>query len=148
MRKLAVLVILLGASTVRADAGLVELASAHDVKETVARLEAELARANVTVAARIDHAAAAAKVGEQLPPTVLLLFGNPKLGTPLMRCAPSAGIDLPLKALVRDDGRGRVTLTYSDPAWIAARHGAKACDEVVKRMAAALRAFAEAATAP
>ncbi len=65
-----------------------------------------------------------------------------------MHCAPSAGIDLPLKALVRDDGKGRVTLTYSDPVWIAARHGAKGCDEVVKKMGRALRAFAEAATAP
>jgi uncharacterized protein (DUF302 family) len=148
MQKLTALAILLLASTVRADAGLVEVASPHDVKETVARLEAALARANVSVAAKIDHAAAAAKVGEQLPPTVLLVFGNPKLGTPLMRCAPSAGIDLPLKALVRDDGKGRVTLTYSDPAWIAARHGAKGCDEVVKKMGGALRAFAEAATTP
>jgi uncharacterized protein (DUF302 family) len=147
MPKLAALVVLLLASSVRADAGLVEVKSAHDVKETVARLEAALARANVTVAAKIDHAAAAAKVGEQLPPTVLLVFGNPKLGTPLMRCAPTAGIDLPLKALVRDDGKGHVTLTYSDPAWIAARHGAKGCDEVVKKMGGALRTFAEAATA-
>ena len=144
----AVLAVLLLATTARADAGLVEVASSHDVKETVARLEGALARANVAVAARIDHAAAAAKVGEQLPPTVLLVFGNPKLGTPLMRCAPSAGIDLPLKALVRDDGKGHVTLTYSDPAWIAARHGAKGCDDVVKKMASALRSFAEAATAP
>jgi uncharacterized protein (DUF302 family) len=148
MPKLVALAVLLTASTARADAGLVEVASAHDVKETVSRLEAALARANVAVAAKIDHAAAAEKVGEQLPPTVLVVFGNPKLGTPLMRCAPSAGLDLPLKALVRDDGRGHVTLTYSDPAWVAARHGAKGCDDVVKKMRAALRAFAEAATAP
>lgn len=148
MQKLAALVVLLLASTVKADAGLVEVASPHSVKETVARLEAALARANVTLAAKIDHATAAAKVGEQLPPTVLLVFGNPKLGTPLMRCAPSTGIDLPLKALVRDDGKGRVTLTYTDPSWIAARHGAKGCDEVVRKMAGALRAFADAATAP
>jgi uncharacterized protein (DUF302 family) len=144
----AVLAVLLLTTTARADAGLVEVASSHDVKETVARFEGALARANVTVAARIDLAAAAAKVGEQLPPPVLLVFGNPKVGTPLMRCAPSAGIDLPLKALVRDDGKGHVTLTYSDPAWITARHGAKGCDDVVKQMASALRSFADAATAP
>jgi uncharacterized protein (DUF302 family) len=148
MPKLVVLAVLLSASSARADTGLVEVASAHDVKETVSRLEAALARANVAVVAKIDHAAAAAKVGEQLPPTVLVVFGNPKLGTPLMRCAPSAGLDLPLKALVRDDGKGHVTLTYSDPAWVAARHGAKGCDDVVKKMRAALRAFADAATAP
>jgi uncharacterized protein (DUF302 family) len=148
MPTIVFLAVLLFASNVRADAGLVEVASAHDVKETVARLEAALARANVAVAAKIDHAAAAAKVGEQLPPTVLLVFGNPKLGTPLMHCAPRAGIDLPLKALVREDDKGRVTLTYSDPAWIAARHGATGGDEVVKKMSSALQAFAEAATAP
>jgi uncharacterized protein (DUF302 family) len=84
MPKLIVLAVLLIGSTARADAGLVEVASAHDVKETVSRLEAALARANVAVAAKIDHAAAAEKVGEQLPPTVLVVFGNPKLGTPLM----------------------------------------------------------------
>jgi uncharacterized protein (DUF302 family) len=65
-----------------------------------------------------------------------------------MRCAPTAGLDLPLKALVTDDGKGHATVTCSDPAWIAARHGAKGCDEVVKKMAGALRSFAEAATAP
>ncbi|RPH70019.1 MAG: DUF302 domain-containing protein [Myxococcaceae bacterium] len=146
MPRSLVLTLLLFAWSARADDGLVEVASSHDVKETVSRFEAALARAKVTVVAKVDHAAAAEKVGERLPPTVLLIFGSPKLGTPLMQCAPTSGLDLPLKALVRDDGKGRVTVTYSAPVWIAARHGGKGCDEVVKKMDAALRTFVEAAT--
>ena len=129
MPRSLVLTLLLFAWSARADDGLVEVASSHDVKETVSRFEAALARAKVTVVAKVDHAAAAKKVG-----------------TPLMQCAPTSGLDLPLKALVRDDGKGRVTVTYSAPAWIAARHGGKGCDEVVKKMDAALRTFVEAAT--
>lgn len=147
MKKVTLAVLLL-ASLARADSGLVEVRSAHDVPETVARLEAALEKANVPVVAKVDHSAAAARVGEALPPTVLLVFGNPKLGTPLMRCAPTAAIDLPMKALVWKDAAGRVTLAYSDPAWIAARHGGKGCEEVVRKMAAALSRFAAAATAP
>lgn len=146
MPRSLVLFLLLFTWSARADDGLVEVASSHDVKETVSRFEAALARAKVTLAAKIDHAAAAEKVGEHLPPTVLLIFGNPKLGSPLMQCAPTAGLDLPLKALIRDDGKGRAIVTYSAPAWIAARHGGKGCDEVVKKMAAALQTFVSAAT--
>lgn len=147
-RRTAALATLLLASTAGAAPGLVEVKSAHGVPETVARLEAALREANVTVVARVDHAAAAEKVGEKLLPAVLLVFGNPKLGTPLMQCAPTAGIDLPLKALVRQDESGKVFLAYVDPAWIAERHGGRRCEEVVRKMTGALAGFAAAATSP
>ena len=94
--------------------------------------------------ARIDHAAGAQKVGKTLRPTELLIFGNPQGGTPLMECAQSAGIDLPLKALVWEDAQGQSWLGYNDPAWLAQRHGAASCP-VVENLKKALSGLADAA---
>ena len=128
--------------------GLVTLRSSHDFATTLARLAAALEAKGITVFARIDHAKGAASVGLALRPTTLVLFGNPAAGTPLMQAAQTAGIDLPLKALVWEDAEGGVHLTYNDPAWIAARH--LLGDEVrpaVAALAAALQALAGHATA-
>jgi uncharacterized protein (DUF302 family) len=102
--------------------GLVTLPSLHDFVTTLGRLTAALEAKGLAIFARIDHAAGAASVGLALPPTTLLVFGNPAGGTPLMQAAQTAGIDLPLKALVWQDADGAVRVTYNDPAWIAARH--------------------------
>lgn len=91
------------------------------------RLEEVVKQRGLTVFARIDHAAGAAKVGKTLRATELLIFGNPQGGTPLMQCAQTAGIDLPLKALVWEDASSQVWLGYNDPAFLAKRHGAAAC---------------------
>jgi uncharacterized protein (DUF302 family) len=77
----------------------------------------------VTLFAEIDHSGEAAKVGLKMPDTKLLIFGNPKAGTPLMLAAPSTAIDLPLKILVREDGQGRVWVSYSSPDYLQERHG-------------------------
>jgi uncharacterized protein (DUF302 family) len=107
--------------------GLVALKSPHAAKATMDRLEAALKEKGLTIFARIDHAAGAAKVGKQLRATELLIFGNPQGGTPFMECAQSVGIDLPLKALVWQDESGQVWLGYNDPAYLAARHGVAQC---------------------
>jgi uncharacterized protein (DUF302 family) len=99
----------------------------------------------VTVFAQIDHAAGATGVGLPLLPTTLVVFGNPAAGTPVMQAAQTAGIDLPLKALVWQGADGAVHLSYNDPAWIAARHGAGALP-ATGAMAAALKGFAGHAT--
>jgi uncharacterized protein (DUF302 family) len=125
--------------------GLVTLRSAHGFKTTLERLLQVLKAKGVTVFAQIDHAAGAAGVGMTLRPTTLVVFGNPAAGTPLMQAAQTAGIDLPLKALVWQDAEGAVHLSYNDAAWIAARHGAGALP-TVGAMAAALKAFASHAT--
>jgi uncharacterized protein (DUF302 family) len=131
-----------GAAVSQADvAGFVTVKSAHGVKQTVARLESEVKSAGASVIATVDHAAGAAKVGGKLRPTVLVIFGNPKLGTPILQCAQTAGIDLPVRALVWEDDRGDVWLGYDDPAHIADRHGAKGCDEAVNNMATKLGAL-------
>ena len=135
--------LVVGAAAAAAD-GLVEVKSAHPPKATLDRFEAAAKERGLIVFARIDHAAGAQKVGKTLRPTELLIFGNPQGGTPLMECAQSAGIDLPLKALVWKDAQGQSWLGYNDPAWLAQRHGAASCP-VVENLKKALSGLADAA---
>ena len=120
--------------------------SAHDVKTTGDRLEAALAEKGMTLFARIDHSANAEKAGLDLYPTELIIFGNPKVGTPMMECARTVGIDLPQKALIWRDGLGAVWLSYNDPAYLAKRHDLEDCEEVLEKVTAALEGLAKAAT--
>jgi uncharacterized protein (DUF302 family) len=103
--------------------GLITVASAAPVGETIDRLAETVTGAGMRVFARVDHAAGAVEVGMDLRPTELLIFGHPRGGTPLMQDRQTAGIDLPLKALAWQDEDGRVWLTTDDPAFIARRHG-------------------------
>ncbi|WOJ90717.1 DUF302 domain-containing protein [Methylocapsa polymorpha] len=131
------------------DDGLLTLPSAHSIDETISRFEAALKAHSVTLFAKIDHAAGAADANMPLRPTVLLIFGNPQAGTPLMQANQEIGIDLPLKALVWQDADGKVWLTYNDPAWLAARHQlGSAVDPVVAALGDALAALGEAAAIP
>ena len=127
--------------------GLVTVTSPHSTSQTMARLEAVVKERGLNVFAKIDHAAGAAKIGKTLRPTELLIFGNPQGGTPLMECAQSAGIDLPLKALVWQDAAGKVMLSYNDPDYLAKRHGAASCP-VVENLKKALGGIAQAVIAP
>src|SRR5580700_2155044 len=103
--------------------GLISIASQHSAHDTVERLIAALGKRNLTVFARVDHAAGAASIGLPLRPTEVVIFGNPKGGTALMQDQQTAGLDLPLKVLVWEAADGEVYLTYNDPHWIAQRHG-------------------------
>lgn len=102
--------------------GLIHLDSKHSVDETLQRLQALLQEKNIKVFTLIDHSGEAVKAGLAMRPTKLLIFGNPKGGTPLMQAAPTAAIDLPLKALVWEDVDGNVKLTYNDPTYLQQRH--------------------------
>ncbi len=116
--------------------------------ETLDRLIAAITPLGMNVFARIDHAEGAAKVEMPLRPTQLLLFGNPKGGTPLMQDKQTAGIDLPLKALAWEDPDGKVWLTYNEAAWIAQRHGLGAASAAAgTAIAAALEKVTKAAAA-
>ena len=126
------------------DNGLITVESPHSVPETLDRLEAALREKGIQVFARIDHAAGAAAVGLALRPTALLIFGDPRAGTPLMQADQRVGLDLPLKALAWAGDDGRVRVTYSDPRWIAARYGM--AGEIAGRLAAALEGLVKAAT--
>jgi len=103
--------------------GLTRVESKHSVDATVSRLEEFLAAKNVKVFAVIDHSGEAAKVGMEMHPTKVVIFGAPKAGTPLMLAAPSVAIDLPLKALVAEDDVGKVWITWNESAYLRARHG-------------------------
>jgi uncharacterized protein (DUF302 family) len=128
--------------------GLITCLSRHDPKATMERLAAAVTSRGMAIVARIDHAAAAAKVGMDLRPTEVLIFGNPRAGTPLMQAAPTVGIDLPLKALVWQDDQGKTWLAYNEPQWLAARHGIDAAvAQTLAAMAEALAAVAKGATA-
>ncbi len=131
---------------VQADNGLISLKSHHDVATTADRLVAALKEKGMTTFARIKHSEAAENVGITLRPTELVLFGNPKVGSPLMVCQQSAGIDLPQKALITQDEHGLVWLTYNDPNYLKARHNITGCDEVIGKISKALNMFATKAT--
>jgi len=125
-------------------AGLVVVDSASSMAETEQRLVQAIEAAGLKVAARIDHEANAKRVDQALPPTVLLLFGNPKTGTPLIQQRRTMGIDLPLKILIWE-GEGHVKLAYNDPFYLARRHGVENA-AILKQVEKALRDFADAAT--
>jgi len=113
-----------------ADNGLISIKSPYHVKKTVDRFENALNEKGMTVFIRINHAESARKVGKNLRPTELVIFGNPKVGTPLMQCDQSVAIDLPQKALIWQDEAGQVWLTYNDPNYLANRHNLAGCDEL------------------
>ena len=128
--------------------GMIVRASRHEPKETMDRLAAAVTARGAAVVARVDHAAAAGAVGLALPPTEVLIFGNPRAGTPLMQAAQTIGIDLPLKALVWRDASGATFVGYDDPRWLARRHGLEAGHEAsLRAMADFLAAAVEEAAA-
>tara|TARA_B100000959_G_C14987041_1_gene626086 strand:- start:2728 stop:3186 length:459 start_codon:yes stop_codon:yes gene_type:complete len=129
-----------------ADNGLVSLKSSNDVKTTIDRLESVLKEKGMTIFKRVNHTEGAKKVGLKLRPTELLIFGNPKVGTPLMQCGQSAAIDLPQKALAWEDVKGQVWLSYNNPDYIATRHNILECDKVINKIKNALGKFTKKAT--
>lgn len=137
-----VLALCMVAGAVQAAEGMIEVKSASSVKDTISKFEAVAKERGQVIFARVDHAAGAQKIGATLRPTELLIFGNPQGGTPLMQCAQSVGIDLPMKALAWEDVSGQVWLGYNDPQYLVTRHGAKDCLPVAAKLAKALAAMA------
>jgi uncharacterized protein (DUF302 family) len=106
-----------------AENGIVRIPSRHSVDDTVERLQRFLRSKSVTLFALVDHGGEARRVGLAMRPTKLLIFGDPKAGTPLMLAAPSAAIDLPLKILVSEDADGMAWISYNTPEYLMQRHG-------------------------
>lgn len=140
---IAVLALSLTAATATA-ADLVETASPHSVARTVANFEAAVARAGAKVFATVDHAAGARSIGEALPETTLIMFGNPQIGTPVIAAQRSAGLDLPLRVLVWDDG-GQTRVAYEPPEQMFERHGVTGADGTLAKMKGALAKLTAAA---
>jgi len=129
-----------------AENGLVNTKSFHSVKATADRLEEILGKKGMTVFTRINHAEGAKKVGKTLRPTELIIFGNPKVGTPLMQCEQTVALDLPQKALIWEDESGQVWLSYNSPEYLLKRHNIEGCDKVIGKIKNALANFSKAAT--
>lgn len=129
-----------------AQEGLISVESPHDVATTIDKLSAALESKGMTVFGRVNHTQNAEKAELSLRPTEVLIFGNPKIGTPLMNCAQSVAIDLPQKMLAWQDESGSTHLGWNDPMFLKTRHGIEGCDEVLQKVSNALANFAKAAT--
>ena len=150
MRQLlfTIMAILFFTSLAYADNGLISKKSYHDVKTTANRLENTLREKGMSVFIRINHAEGAQNVEIKLRPTEVIIFGNPKVGAPMMQCGQTIAIDLPQKALIWEDEAGQVWLSYNDPQYLARRHGITECVAVIKKIEKALSNFSNAATMP
>jgi len=123
--------------------GIIDTPSSHTVDRTLEKLKNILHDRGVILFALVDHSGEAEKVGMKMLPTKLLIFGNPKTGTPLMVAAPRAAIDLPLKILVWEDGQGKVWLSYDSPEYLKQRHGLP--DDAIHNIAVVANLAAESA---
>ncbi len=126
--------------------GIVRIKSNNSVTATIDKLETVLKKKGMTIFTRVDHTAGAEKAGLKIRPTELLIFGNPKVGTPLMLCSQTAALDLPQKSLAYKDETGQVWLVYNDPVYMAKRHNIKGCEKAVQKVTNALATFASVAT--
>jgi len=115
------------------DNGMVHLSSPYSFAETMQRVEALLQKQGLKIFCRVDHSGEAEKVGLKMPPTQVLIFGSPKGGTPLMIASPTVAIDLPLKALISEDGGGKVWVSYNTPEYLKQRHNISG--ELIKNIA-------------
>lgn len=146
IKKILLTIALLPLSTgVFAANGVIDIASQHTVEQTANKLEKVLLSKGMKVFQRINHAEGAKSVGISINPTELIIFGNPKVGSPLMKCAPSVAIDLPQKAVIWQDSQNKVWISYNDPAYLKQRHNIVGCDEVLAKVSAALSKLTGAA---
>lgn len=133
------------AETIISENGLKTRSSPYDVEETAFRLEKNINDQGLTLITRVDHSANAEKVGAELKPTQLLIFGNPKVGTPLMKCSPTTAIDLPQKILVWQNDDNQTQITYNQPQYLKKRHDIQGCDEILDKVSVVLKDITEQA---
>ncbi len=140
----ALLLLAVAIDAVAAD-GMINVQSNLNVKETADRMETVLNEKGMTVFDRIKHSESAGKVGIELRDTELIIFGNPKVGSPLMKCQQSVAIDLPQKALIWQDDKAHVWISYNDPRYLEKRHSIVGCEEVITKIQKALAGIAKSA---
>ena len=142
---ITLLLILFTVLPLMAAEGLINVQSDFNVKETTDRLENILNEKGMTIFNQINHSGAAQKVGVELRKTRLIIFGNPKVGSPLMQCQQSIVIDLPQKAIIWEDDKSKVWISYNDPRFLGKRHNIIGCDEVITKVEKALSGITKAA---
>ncbi len=126
--------------------GVVNVKSSHSVEQTANKLEKILLSKGMKIFQRVKHSEGAKTVGIDINPTELIIFGNPKVGSPLMKCAPTVAIDLPQKALIWQDANNTVWISYNDPSYLKQRHSIQGCDKVLKKVSGVLSKLTGAAT--
>ena len=141
----ALLIVFIAIPVAAAD-GVINVASTFNVKETADRMERVLKEKGMTIFKRIKHSEGAGKVGIELRDTELIIFGNPKVGSPLMKCRQSVAIDLPQKALIWKDDKAKVWISYNDPRYLKKRHNITGCGEVISKIEKALAGIAKSAS--
>ncbi len=148
MKKLIFTILLILFIVIPAEAadGMVNVQSAFNVEQTANRLENILKEKGMTVFNRIPHSKGANKVGIKLRDTELIIFGNPKVGSPLMTCQQSVAIDLPQKALIWEDEKSTVWISYNDPRYLEKRHNITGCEDVISKIEKALAAIIKSAS--
>ncbi len=124
--------------------GMINVQSKHSVQETADKMEGVLKEKGMTVFNRIKHSEGASKVGVELRDTELVLFGNPKVGSPLMACSQSIAIDLPQKALIWEDESQNVWISYNDPKYLEKKHNLVGCEAVIEKVGNALAGITKA----
>ena len=142
---ITLLLILFTVLPLMAAEGLINVQSDFNVKETTDRLENILNEKGMTIFNQINHSDAAQKVGVELRKTRLIIFGNPKVGSPLMQCQQSVAIDLPQKAIIWEDDKSKVWISYNDPRYLGKRHNIIDCDEVITKVEKALSGITKTA---
>ncbi len=142
---ITLLLILFTALPLMAAEGLLNVQSDFNVKETTERLESILNEKGMTIFNQTNHSDAAQKVGVELRDTRLIIFGNPKVGSPLMQCQQSVAIDLPQKAIIWEDDKSKVWISYNDPRYLGKRHNIIGCNEVISKVEKALSGITKAA---
>lgn len=148
MKTIAIWVgLLMWSQSVLASEGLVKLESPYTVKETADRFESIIKNKGLSLFARVNHSKNASGVGLTLRPTETIIFGNPKVGTPLMQCAQNIAIDLPQKILVSQDADDKVWLSYNNPSYLKARHEIVGCDELIVNVSGVLSSLSKATVA-
>jgi uncharacterized protein (DUF302 family) len=144
LSQIALVMVFIGLPAMAAD-GVVNVQSPFSVEETADRLNNVLNNKGMTVFNRVKHSEAAGKVGIQLRDTELIIFGNPKAGSPLMKCQQSIAIDLPQKALVWADDQSKVWISYNDLSYLAKRHDLSGCEAAIAKVGKALAGITKAA---
>ena len=142
---LAALLVLLPAIPVMAAEGVINVKSDFNLEETADRLVGLLNEKGMTIFERVRHSDGAANVGIEMRETELFIFGNPKVGSPLMQCQQSVAIDLPQKALIWEDSDAQVWISYNDPRYLEQRHEISGCEEVISKIEKALSGITAAA---
>ncbi len=142
---LFILFIAIPATAAAAD-GMINVKSSYTVEKTAARMESILKEKGMTIFNIIKHSEGASKVGIELRDTQLIIFGNPKVGSPLMQCQQSVALDLPQKALIWEDNKANVWISYNDPRYLQKRHRLTGCDKIIAKIENALAGITKAAS--